>query len=43
MDSDLFPVRFRSGVNRILVKITNQTGGWGFGVAIPPAGASPMG
>ena len=43
MDSDLFPVRFRAGVNRILVKITNQTGGWGFGVAIPPAGASPMG
>jgi hypothetical protein len=42
MDSDLFPVRFRAGTNRILVKVTNQYGAWGFGLAIPRAGASPM-
>jgi len=33
-DSDVVTVRLRAGRNRILVKIDNYHGGWGFGVAI---------
>ena len=35
--SDEAPVFLKEGTNRILVKITNQVGGWGYGVAIPKA------
>ena len=30
-------IYLQEGVNRLLVKITNQVGGWGFGVAVPKA------
>jgi alpha-galactosidase len=30
-------VQLRAGVNRILVKVTNHTAGWGFGLAVPRA------
>ncbi|HEY2586015.1 MAG TPA: hypothetical protein VGI81_09665, partial [Tepidisphaeraceae bacterium] len=33
-DSDSVPVRLEAGRNRILVKVDNYHGGWGFGVAI---------
>jgi hypothetical protein len=33
-DSDTVPVHLEAGRNRILVKIDNYHGGWGFGVAI---------
>lgn len=35
--SDEVAVRLRAGVNRLLVKVVNYTGGWGFGVSVPPA------
>jgi len=34
---DKVVVRLQSGVNRLLLKITQHTGGWGFGVKLPPA------
>jgi alpha-galactosidase len=34
---DEVAVRLRAGLNRILVKVDNYHGAWGFGVAIPPA------
>jgi alpha-galactosidase len=33
---DAVPVRLKTGVNRILVKVDNYTAGWGFGVAVLP-------
>ena len=33
--SDEVPVRLEAGVNRLLVKVANYHGGWGFGVMIP--------
>jgi alpha-galactosidase len=33
-DSDSVPIRLETGRNRVLVKIDNYHGGWGFGVAI---------
>jgi alpha-galactosidase len=36
-DADEVPVYLKAGVNRILVKIDNYAGGWGFGVAVPRA------
>ena len=35
--SDQLRVQLKSGVNRILVKITQGTGGWGFGVGLSKA------
>jgi alpha-galactosidase len=35
--SDQASIQLKSGVNRILVKLTNGNGGWGFGVAVPKA------
>jgi alpha-galactosidase len=34
---DRIPVKLKKGPNRILVKIDNCQGGWGFGIAIIPA------
>jgi alpha-galactosidase len=36
-DSDQLAIQLKAGVNRILVKVTNATSRWGFGVAIPKA------
>ncbi|HEV7300702.1 MAG TPA: alpha-glucosidase/alpha-galactosidase [Tepidisphaeraceae bacterium] len=36
-NSDEAPIYLKAGVNRIVVKITNLTAGWGFGVAVPKA------
>ena len=35
--SDQIAIRLRAGINRIFVKVTNGTGGWGFGISIPRA------
>jgi alpha-galactosidase len=35
--ADSAVLRLKAGKNRILVKITQHTGGWGFGMSIPPA------
>ncbi len=35
--SDEAVVHLKAGINRIFVKVTNFTAGWGFGVAIPKA------
>ena len=35
--ADSATIYLKPGVNRILVKIDNYTGGWGFGVSIPKA------
>jgi alpha-galactosidase len=35
--SDEVAVRLRAGVNRLLAKVVNYTGGWGFGLSVPPA------
>jgi len=35
--SDEVPVYLKAGTNRILVKIDNTTGGWGFSLAVPRA------
>jgi len=35
--SDSAPIYLQEGTNRLLVKVTNLMGGWGFGVAIPKA------
>jgi hypothetical protein len=35
--SDEAAIRLEAGVNRLLVKITNYHGAWGFGVSIPRA------
>jgi alpha-galactosidase len=35
--SDEVPIRLEAGVNRLLVKVDNYHGGWGFGVSIPRA------
>jgi alpha-galactosidase len=37
-DSDAFSVDLSAGRNRLFVKITNHTGDWGFGVAVPGEG-----
>jgi hypothetical protein len=36
-DQDCFDVYLQEGINRILVKITNADGTWGFGMAVPLA------
>jgi len=36
-DQDKVTVQLKAGINRILVKISQHTGGYGFGVSIPPA------
>lgn len=36
-DEDVFPVKLRKGVNRILVKVDNGAGGWGFTFRLPDA------
>ncbi|HAT09226.1 MAG TPA: alpha-glucosidase/alpha-galactosidase [Planctomycetes bacterium] len=36
-EADKVTVQLKAGVNRILVKISQHTGGYGFGVSIPPA------
>lgn len=36
-NSDEVAIRLKDGTNRLLVKISNVTAGWGFGVAIPKA------
>ncbi len=36
-NADQVPVTLKSGVNRILLKITNYTAGWGFGMSVPKA------
>lgn len=36
-DADQVTVRLAAGVNRILVKISQHTGGYGFGLSVPPA------
>jgi hypothetical protein len=33
-DQDSIPVRAKRGVNKILLKITQEGGGWGFGIRI---------
>jgi alpha-galactosidase len=35
--SDEAPIYLREGVNRLLIKISNVNGGWGFGASIPRA------
>jgi alpha-galactosidase len=35
--NDEVAVRLDTGINRLLVKVVNYTGGWGFGVSVPPA------
>jgi alpha-galactosidase len=35
--SDEVAVDLSAGVNRLLLKIVNYTGGWGFGMSVPPA------
>ena len=37
--SDEVPIRLEAGTNRLLVKVDNYHGGWGFGVSIPRATA----
>ena len=34
-NSDTVTIRLKPGINRLLVKVANYTGGWGFGVHIP--------
>jgi len=34
-NADEFPARLRAGTNRILVKVDNYVGGWGFGLMVP--------
>jgi alpha-galactosidase len=36
-DSDEAAIQLKSGINRIVVKLTNGASGWGFGIAIPKA------
>jgi alpha-galactosidase len=36
-NSDSAPIQLKSGINRIFIKLTNGTGGWGFGAAVPKA------
>ena len=36
-ESDRATIRLKAGKNRLLVKIVNYVGGWGFGLGIPPA------
>ncbi len=36
-DSDRASIRLEAGINRLVVKVDNYVGGWGFGVAIPKA------
>ncbi|HYF49872.1 MAG TPA: alpha-glucosidase/alpha-galactosidase [Planctomycetota bacterium] len=36
-NQDNVPIRLQAGVNRIIVKIDNYVGGWGFTVSIPKA------
>lgn len=36
-EADKVTVQLKAGVNRILVKISQHTGGYGFGVSVPPA------
>ncbi len=36
---DEFPVHLNAGLNRILVKVENRVGDWGFGLAVPAADA----
>jgi alpha-galactosidase len=35
--NDEVAARLVAGVNRLLVKVVNYSGGWGFGVSVPPA------
>jgi alpha-galactosidase len=35
--SDKVPVHLKAGINRLVLKIDNYVGGWGFGVMVPPA------
>jgi hypothetical protein len=35
--SDKVSVYLKAGVNRLVLKIDNYVGGWGFGVMVPPA------
>ena len=35
--SDTATVRLKAGVNRIVVKVSQADGGWGWGVAVPKA------
>ena len=37
VDCDAFPAHLNAGINRILIKITNHVGVWGFGLAVPKA------
>jgi alpha-galactosidase len=37
VDSDTFQAHLAAGINRILIKVDNYVGAWGFGMAIPKA------
>lgn len=41
-DEDVFPVRLVKGVNRILVKVLNGTGGWEFSLRIVDSNHQPL-
>ena len=36
-DADTAPVKLKAGINRILVKVDNYIGGWGFGMGVSEA------